>query len=233
MANLESLGQGLFVAEGPVVRDMGIHFSTRMTVARLGDGSVWVASPVPVTFAALSEIAALGTVRYLVSDTPRHFWRLNGWHKLFPEAELWSSPITPITLKKGSLPLTAILGDHVPSQWAGDLDQVLIRGSSWLNEVAFFHPASRTLVVEDVIQIHHSRPGHPLRNAMITWGGVAAPHGGVGRDIRLTFRDKAAARDSIERILAWDFDKLVIAHGPIVTNAARETVEDAFAWLFD
>ena len=73
----------------------------------------------------------------------------------------------------------------------------------------------------------------PGRNALIAWGGVAAPRGGVGRDIRLTFRDKAAARDSIERILAWDFDRLVMAHGPIVTNAARETVADAFAWLFD
>lgn len=88
MAGLEALGDDLFLVDGPVVRDMGIHFDTRMTVARLGDGSVWIASPVPVPFATLTEITDLGPVRYLVSPTPRHFWRLNAWHQLFSEAEL-------------------------------------------------------------------------------------------------------------------------------------------------
>jgi hypothetical protein len=193
---------------------------------------VWIASPVPARFATLADIVALGPVRYLVSPTPRHFWRLNAWHQLFPEAELWSSPINPISLKRGDLPLTGILGDRVPDRWAGELDQVLVRGSHWLNEVVFFHAPSRTLLVEDVIQIHQPHQGHTLRNALIALGGVAAPRGGVARDIRLTFRDKAAARESIDRVLQWDFDKLVVAHGPVVTSAARPAVEQAFSWLY-
>lgn len=232
MVGLEPLGNDLFLVDGPVVRDMGIHFDTRMTVARLGDGSMWIASPVPVRFATLTEITALGPVRYLVSPTPRHFWRLYAWHELLPDAELWSSPITPVTLKKGDLPLTGILGDRVRDLWAGDLDQVLVRGSRWLNEVIFFHAPTRTLLVEDVIQIHQPQQGHTLRNVLIALGGVAAPRGGVGRDIRLTFRDKAAAREYIDRVLQWDFDKLVVAHGPVATHAARQTVEQAFSWLY-
>ncbi|MDJ0312609.1 DUF4336 domain-containing protein [Arthrobacter sp. H35-D1] len=231
MVTLEPLGKDLFVVDGPVVRDMGVRFNTRMTVARLRDGSVWIASPVQVSFAALAEIIALGPVRYLVSPTPRHFWRLNAWHRLFPEAQLFSSPITPITLKKGDLPLAGILGEPDGGLWAPDLEQVQLRGIRWLNEVVFFHTPSRALLVEDVIQIHERQPGHHLRNALVAGGGVAAPWGGVGRDIRLTFRDKAAARESIEQILQWDFDKLVVAHGPVVTGNARETVERAFAWL--
>ena len=43
--------------------------------------------------------------------------------------------------------------------------------------------------------------------------------------------DRDAARASLRRILAWDFDKLVVAHGPIVTSGAREIVENAFSWL--
>jgi Domain of unknown function (DUF4336) len=231
MAGLQPLGTDLYLVDGPVVRDMGMHFDTRMTVARLSDGSVWVASPVPVPFTTLTEIASLGPVRYLVAPTPRHYWRLSTWHVLFPDAELWSSPTSPVTLKKGDLPLTGILGDQVPAGWADDFDQVLLRGSHWLNEVIFFHARTRTLLVEDVIQIHEPRRGHPLRNALLTLGGVAAPTGGVARDIRLTFRDKAAARESINTVLQWDFDRLVVAHGPVVTHAARRTVEQAFSWL--
>jgi hypothetical protein len=179
----------------------------------------------------LEKIRNLGAVRYLVSGTPRHLWRLESWHTLFPEAELWSSPITPITLTTERLPLTGILTDEVPQPWAQDLDQALIRGSSWLNEVAFFHVPSRTLLLEDVIQIHRRRAGRPLRNLLLGLGGVAEPDGGVGRDIRLTFRHRDAARASVDRILQWDFDKLVIAHGPVVTHDARRIVEKAFAWL--
>lgn len=231
MVTLKPLGRDLFVVDGPVVRDMGVRFNTRMTVARLRDGSVWIASPVQVSFATLAEIIALGPVRYLLSPTPRHFWRLNAWHRLFPEAQLFSSPITPITLNKGELPLAGILGEPSGDLWAPDLQQLQLRGSRWLNEVVFFHAPSRTLLVEDAIQIHERGRGGPLRNALIAVGGVAAPWGGMARDIRLTFRDKAAARECVERILQWDFDTLVVAHGPVVTHDARETVERAFAWL--
>ena len=231
MTAVTPLGEGLFVVDGPVVRDMGVHFTTRMSVVQLSTGDVCVSSPVEVPFDVLSEIRRLGPVRYLVSATPRHFWRLYAWHTLFPDAELWSSPLTPITLKRGTLPLTGILNDQADLPWSQDLEHVVLRGSSWLNEVAFFHRHSRTLLVEDVIQIHEARTGHPVLNALIELGGVAAPGGGVSRDIRLTFRDRDAARASLRRILAWDFDKLVVAHGPIVTSGARETVANAFSWL--
>ncbi|MDO5745845.1 MAG: DUF4336 domain-containing protein [Micrococcaceae bacterium] len=233
MAALEPLGGGLFLCDGPVVRDMGMHFETRMSVVKLGDGSVWIASPVPVPFATLRDIAALGPIRYLLSPTPRHFWRLSWWHLLFPEAELWSSPITPITLKKGDLPLAGILDGTGQGRWAPDLEHVMLRGSRLLNEAVFFHRASGTVLIEDVIQIHQPQQGRPLRNALIALGGVGAPWGGTARDIRLSFRDKAAARDSVEQILAWDFDKVVVAHGPVTKHGARETIERAFFWLRD
>lgn len=231
MVELETLGANLFIVEGPPARDMGIPFSTRMAVARLADGSVLISSPVAVPFTVIAGIAALGTVRYLVSATPRHFWRLEAWHRLFPEAELWSSPITPITLKRGNLALTGVLSERAPEQWARDFDQVMIRGSNLLKEVAFFHRDSRTLLLEDIIQIHGPQPGHPLRKALIALGGVKGPGGGVPRDIRLTFRDRAALRDSVDRILAWDFDTVVMAHGPLIRHGGRQFVERAFAWL--
>ncbi len=231
MTRLQEIGPGLHVVDGPVVRDMGMPFETRMTVLQLRDGSVWIASPVPVPYATLAQIADLGPVRYLVSPTPRHFWRLAHYHRLFPEAELWSSPTTPATLKQGDLRLAGILGDTPPAPWAADLDQVLVHGSRLVPEVVFFHARSRTLLVEDLLQVHERRPGHPLFNALISWGGVRGPSGGVARDIRLTFRDREAARRSVRRMLEWDFEQLVLAHGPIVTQQPRRMVEEAFAWL--
>ena len=94
MVSLEPLGKDLFVVNDPVVRAMGAQFTTRMTVARLRDGSRWIASAVQDLFTLLPKIIALGRVCYVVSPTPRHFWRMSAWRALFPDAELFSSPIT-------------------------------------------------------------------------------------------------------------------------------------------
>lgn len=227
---LTALGGGLFVVDGPTVRDLGMPFDTRMSVARLHDGALWVSSPVATSFEVLAEITALGPVRYLVSPTPRHYWRLARWHTLFPDAELWSSPITPITLKDRDLPLTGLLGDPLPAPWSPDLEHVVL-GGGLLRESVFYHAPSRTLLVEDVIQVHGPLPGHPVSTALFRLGGVMAPDGGVSRDIRLTFRDRTAARAAVRRILEWPFDTVVLAHGPIVTREAKALVAKAFAWL--
>ena len=62
----------MWIVDGPNVRDMGVMFTTRMTIVKLSDGSLWVNSPVSVPFDTLKRITELGPVRYLVAATPRH-----------------------------------------------------------------------------------------------------------------------------------------------------------------
>jgi hypothetical protein len=227
---MQTFAENVWIIDGPPVRDMGFMFTTRMTVVKLSDGSLWVNSPVPLAFDALKRMAELGTVRYLVAATPRHAWRLAAWHSLFPEAQLWVARSTPFTLKKGCLPLTRILGDEPAQGWANDLDQLAFKGSPLIEEVIFFHKASRTVILDDLIQIHPIVKGRPFRNALLRLEGVA-PHGGVGLDIRLSFTNRRLARRSLEKLLSWDFDKLVIAHGPCIEKDAKTFVERAFRWL--
>ena len=93
------------------------------------------------------------------------------------------------------------------------------------------HRASRTLILDDLIQVHPSVRGKPLRNALFRLEGVTAPQGGVGLDIRLTFTKRDLARRSLEKLLSWDFDKLIIAHGDCIEHDAKSFVEQAFRWL--
>jgi len=231
MPELQPFAKNVWIVEGPNVRDMGFIFTTRMTLVRLSDGSMWVDSPVSVPSDTLQRIVELGPVRYLVAATPRHFWRLESWHALFPEAQLWSSRTTLLTLKKRPLPLTGVLGDGPPQAWAKDFDQLVLRGNPLLDEVLFFHKQSRTVILDDLIQIHAKVKGKPLRNALFKLGGVLAPHGGVGLDIRLSFTNRDLARRSLEKLLSWDFDKLIIAHGSCISENAKPFVERAFRWL--
>jgi len=231
MTEFQEFAKNVWIIDGPSVRDMGFMFTTRMTVVKLSSGSLWVNSPVPVPFDTLKRVAELGPVRYLVAATPRHAWRLASWHTLFPEAQLWVPRTTPFTLKKGHLAFTGILGDEPPQGWASDLDQLAFKGSPLIEEVLFFHKASHTVILDDLIQIHPIEKGRPFRNALFKLEGVASPHGGVGLDIRLSFTNRKLARQSLEKLLSWDFDKLVIAHGACVEKDAKPFVERAFRWL--
>ena len=66
---------------------------------------------------------------------------------------------TPFTLKKGHLPFTGILGDAPNPDWADDFDQLAFKGNPLIEEVLFFHKESRTVILDDLIQIHSDGEG--------------------------------------------------------------------------
>lgn len=164
-----------------------------------------------------------------VAPTKLHVWRLESWHLLFPDAQLWAPPQVPNQFKR--LPFTGVLGDRPPAAWAADLDQLIFRGNLFVEEVYFFHKKSRTVVFGDFIQSRPITEGKPLRNFLFKLGGVLSPKGGVPGDIRLSFTNRGLARRSLEKLFSWDFDKLILAHGACVTQDAKRFVEQAFGWL--
>ena len=222
VGELQSFTKDVWIADGPNVYDMGFMFTTRMTIVKLSTGSVWVESPVPLRFETLKCITELGPVKYLVAATQRHVWRLKGWQNLFPEAQLWVPRTTLFTLGRGRLPSTSTLMDTPYDGWADDFDQLSFKGNPFIEEVLFFHKESRTVFLNDLIQINHMIKGKPIHNMVCKLEGVAYPHGGVPLDIRLSFINRNLARRSLEKLLSWDFDKLIIAHGNCIER--REVI---------
>jgi Domain of unknown function (DUF4336) len=229
MLGLQTFAENVSIVDGPPVRAVGVTFTTRMIIVKLADGSLWVNSPVPVPADMLDRITASGPVRYLVAPTRMHVWRLEEWHGLFPDAELWGPPQIPNKFKR--LPFAGILGDAPPQGWADDLDQLVFKGDLFIDEVLFFHEKSRTVILADFVQNRPIAKGKPFLNALFKLAGVAYPHGGVALDIRLSFTNRNLARQSLEKLLSWDFDKLIIAHGICVEKDAKPFVERAFRWL--
>jgi Domain of unknown function (DUF4336) len=229
MSELQEFAEGISMIDGAPVRMLGVSLPTRMIIVKLSDGSLWVNSPVSVPIQVLDRIKASGPVRYLVAPTKMHIWRLEEWHVLFPEAELWIPQDGQNESKR--LPFACILSGLLSPAWAEDLDQLVFKGNLFIQEVFFLHKQSSTLIVADFIQNHAIEKGRPLLNALWKIGGVAYPHGGVPLDIRLSFTRRTVARRSLKKLLSWEFDKLVIAHGVCIQKDARSFVEQAFRWL--
>jgi hypothetical protein len=51
------------------------------------------------------------------------------------------------------------------------------------------------------------------------------------RTIRLTVRNREAARRSTELMLEWDFDRVVTGHGDVVEAGGKRAFGEAMGWL--
>ena len=47
-------------------------------------------------------------------------------------------------------------------------------------------------------------------------------------EYRFAWGDKALVRRSLERILAWDFDRVILSHGDLITQHAKRVVTEAW-----
>jgi hypothetical protein len=226
MAALEPLAAGLWVATRPLPLWIG-DVGTRMTVVRLASGELVLHSPVRLDAATREAVERVGRVRWLVGPSKPHHLFLGEWASAYPGAELCAAP--GLAEKRRDLRLHHVLDDGWASPWGGELRHRLFAGAPLINEVVFFHPASRTLLLTDLA--FHVQPGAANRARVFHWLVGAGRGFGPHRIIRAAIRDRAAARRSLEQILAWDFDRVVVTHGSVLETGGRAALERAFAFL--
>jgi hypothetical protein len=223
---LRKLDENLWVAEQPLSY-LGLAVGARMTVIRLADGGLWVHSPLRLTAPLRQAVEALGPVRFLVAPNKYHHLFIGEWMAAWPQARAYAAPGLPE--KRKDLRFHAVLSEEVPSEWAGQIDVRPWRGAPMLGEVVFFHRASRTLVLTD--SAHNiGADASPLTRL------VFRLFGGYGRLStwvvdRLINRDRAAARATVDAILQWDIQRVILAHGHIVEHDGAQAFREAYAWL--
>lgn len=222
-------GEDIWAVEGDRVRMLGIPFGTRMTVVRLSDGALWLHSPVAATTERVQAVDTLGRVGHIVAPNKFHHLFVAPWAERYRGATTWAD--AGLRARRPALAFDETLGTEPPAAWRDDIDQVFFGGTKILPETVFFHRRSRALIVTDIIQNHDPAQESRFWRLVKKLDGVLAPDGGSPRDWRLTVRDRDAARAARDRILAWDFDRLLLTHGICVEREARSFVERAFAWL--
>lgn len=226
MDALRGLAPELWVAERPlplIVGDIG----TRMTVVRLGDGGLFLHSPVRLDIPTRAALDALGPVRAVVAPSKAHHLFVGDYAAAYPDARVFGPP--GLGTKRRDLRIDAVLGDEPDGAWRDDLAQHLFRGAPLLNEVVFLHRSSRTLLLTDLaFNVRADRTaGARLFYLIVGAAGRFGPH----RVVRLGIRDRAAARHSLETILDWDFDRVTVTHGDVLETGGRDAVARAFAFL--
>jgi hypothetical protein len=226
---LQPFGEEIWLADGSITMVAGFHYPTRMVVIRLPGGALFLWSPVQISDELRAEVDALGEVRHLVAPNSLHHLFLADWQRAYPSAKLHAT--LGLRQKRKDLHFDGDLEDAPPPEWAGEIDQVLMRGNRITTEVVFFHRRSGTTIFTDLIQ--HFGP-----NWFSGWRAIVArldlmtgAEPEVPRKFRVAFVDRRAARAALRQILAWPTRRVVMAHAPPVETDGQAFIDRAFQWL--
>lgn len=231
---LKPVAERIWIIDGAPVTVMGFPFSTRATVIQLENGDLWVHSPTALTTDLYDALTVLGPVRHLVAPNQFHFLHIPDWADAYPDAIVWAAPGTLERAAKNGVRLPDVQelqAGKAEAPWAGQINQLLVRGSRTHNEVVFFHKVSTTTILTDLIEAFETDK-LPVRCRPFVWlNGIDDHDGKTPPLIRWTFRDKAAFAEDVETMVGWGARRVIIAHGRWYERDGTAELERAFRKL--
>ena len=217
---LTQLHEDLGVVRRPLMV-LGMQLGARMTVVRTGEDLV-LHSPVPPDDALRHALADLGRVRWVIGPNKFHHLHIGPW--MASGAEGWG--VAGLRKKRADLAFAGTIGQDAP--WSHALDTHALQCIPFSEESVFLHRASRTLVVTDLV--FNLEADAPWSTRALMWAGGGYP-GICCSTLEKVMMKRVAAREDLRRILAWDFDRIVLAHGAIVEEGGKDALRQAYAWL--
>ncbi|MFN3508090.1 MAG: DUF4336 domain-containing protein [Allorhizobium sp.] len=227
---LQEFGHNIWIADGPTVTAAaGFHYPTRMAIFRLTSGDLVLWSPTAPTVNLRAEIETLGAVRHLIPPNSFHHTFLGDWQRAYPEATVYAPP--GLREKRMDIRFDADFSDSPIAAWGGEIDHAIVWGNRITTEVVFFHRLSGTAIFTDLIQQFPRGWFSGWRALVARLDLMTATEPTVPRKFRLAFTDRRAAREPLRRILAWPTEKVIMAHGPLITDNGHAFLHQAFRWL--
>lgn len=229
---LQQVHDALWVAEGEIVSFFGCPYPTRSVIARFANGDLWVWSPVKLTAHLRNEVDSLGCVRHLVSPNKLHHLYLQEWKVAYPEAQLWG-PQTTIK-KLPDVKFQEALVDSPPAEWLDDINQAWFRDSLVMDEIVFLHRPSATVIIADLIQTfsdHFLREHWGWRRFLARLDGLTQGQACAPLEWRLSFINRAPARRARDKVLNWNCQRVIVAHGEWLHANGKAFLANSFRWL--
>lgn len=220
------------VDSGPLKAGGFLPLPVRMTVIRVADGLL-LHSPTRLTPLLKEKLEELGPIRHLVAPNSAHWTMVKDWQDAVPAAVVWGAPglRDRAPVKRSGLRIDHDLG-AAGAPWPEGLELVDVPGIGGFHEVCLFHPATKTLVVTDLIQnLEKAKMPAPVRPFMSV-AGNAAPDGRAPGYLRAVIRMKGApARAAARRLVALTPERVILAHGAWIEKDGTAELTRRLDWL--
>lgn len=227
---LEQVDTDIWVAEQPI-RYFGLSIRTRMTIIRLANHELAVISPIRMDDELTSQLDEIGAIAHIIAPNLYHYFFAAECKAIYPKAIFWAA--LGLADKKPDLPIDQTISTQ--EEWPlNDLkfahfDGFKTLGSGGidsLNECVFFHEQSRTLILTDTAFNFDESFLIAIRLTTRVGGGYKNLSPSLLEQIATT--DKQKVKAAVERVLAWDFKRVIMAHGAIVEKDGKEKLRESY-----
>lgn len=233
MSKFTKVANNIWFVDGETVDFLGVCFPTRSVVVELPNNRLWVWSPIKLKEKLRAEIAQLGDVTYLVSPNTMHHLFLGDWQKAFPSARIFGPQTT--AKKRSDLHFQKILGAAAPSDWANEIEQVHFKGSTFFEEIGFFHIESGTLLLADMMvrlpEDFLNTNWHGWRRYLAPLLGVTSAQAKAPLETRMSFLNHKHLRHAKQLMQEWPIDRILLAHGDLVEQDCHIALAKSFGWV--
>jgi hypothetical protein len=221
----QELAPGLWRLDRRLRMPGGLVLPVATTIFRLPSGKLFLHAPVTLDLAAEQSLRALGSPSVLLAPNAFHHLFIGAYRNAFADSTAFYAPGLPARVP--GLPPGVEVDERGPDAWEGAVEPVLFGPMGMFSEIVVFHPATATLVLTDLAFNIRRYRGTFDRIGWRLFG--VPPEFGTSRTARLTLlRDKGAARPFVEKMLAKDFRRILVAHGEPVEHDAKSEFARAF-----
>ena len=235
---LKSVADDVWIVDGPVIR-FGMPwpkmpFPTRMTIVRIGKSDLFIHSPTRLTEDLKAEIGELGAAALDHRAEP---------YPLLVDARV-----------EGGLPRGGSLSGAARQRAGGRPHRFSLfrfgsrarlslgRANRDASGHRQLHDGSRVprigraerCSLADLIE-NFEPDKIPFWMRWLVWlGGCLDPNGGTPRDMRLTFaKQKSRFRTAVETMIAWNPERIILAHGRWYDKDGARELRRAFRWVLN
>ena len=205
-----------------------------MTVIRLTNGELVVISPIQVNNATIQQLNEIGDVKHIIAPNLFHYLFLSNFKAIYPKAKLYATP--DLKSKRPEISIDQVF-ESDRKNFLGEIEYLLFdgfetfvpSGASPLREYVFFHCASQTLILTDTA--FHFDESFPLitQLAARVIGGYKKLRQSLLE--RFATREKEQVKQSVQKVLQWDFTRIIVAHGSIVEHNAKRQFREGYEWF--
>jgi hypothetical protein len=199
-----------------------------MTVVRLDDGGLWLHSPVEHSAQLQQAITSLGPISAIIAPNSYHYLQVDAWASANSSAAVFASADVAHKMEADA----AVFGKSLRMNWSEDIKHLTVELGKF-TETVFFHPASKSLIVTDLMQTFEAGRIRSLwPRLLLVIGGATGPNAKPSIEIRMAARKhRRELRAAVQEMVAWKPERIILSHGPCIETGPIQAIRDAFRWL--
>jgi hypothetical protein len=202
-----------------------LQVGSRMTIIRMNNGDLFIHSPIALSKKLKDSIDSIGKPRFIIAPNTMHHIFLKKFYDQYSEAELYV--VSGLRKKCHDLSFAKDLSEGSYYPWNDEIKQHHVRGIPKLEEVVFFHQESKTLILTDLA--FYITPDKPFFTRLFFRLNGVYDEFGPSRIFKyFILKNKSEFKKSVEYILTWDFERIIISHGKIIEKDGKDVFVDSF-----